>query len=208
MSIPSVWGNPNDELDAVFLAGPMGRPGGNPRPIFTRDFYSGPTHPDEQFTFGHGGEYDGRGPFVRKHGKTLQPTHSQEPIPCVVGGGSPFGPTGKAPATMGGGSDVVGQVLRQQRYPAIRNIRPETTGTIGSVARQSYQWVRDQMPEKRPFNAYPEQGNPMGPNVRQIDATIPPALEPKRYDYTGLDTSYIQEQHDTLMAKAQLMVGR
>jgi hypothetical protein len=127
----------------------------------------------------------------------------QTPLPVMIGGGSAFGPIPKVAA----GNDVVGCVTRYQRYAAIARIRPESTGTIGSVARQSYQYVRPLVPDPRPFNAF---GNPVSPTgqpirSRRIADTIPPALEPPRYNYNGQSQDYLQEQNDILMTKALLM---
>lgn len=165
-----------------------------PNLIFAHD-QDGSTQPD-----GDGVDFEPG----RIHGKRLLDVGSQTPIPIRIGGGSFLGPTGKAPATMGVGSDCVSQVTRYQRYPAIADIRPETTGTIGSVARQSRQYVREQMPDKRPRNAW-STDNPPGPEIRTIGSTIPPALEPPRHNLAGLNTDYIQQQQDLLDIKSMMI---
>lgn len=140
------------------------------------------------------------------HGTRLVDVGSQTPIPIQIGGGSPFGPTGKTPAMMAAGGDTPVSPTRSQRWPSIARIHPETTVTIGSISRQSYQYVREQMPDKRPRNTgagWPS-NNPPGVPVRQIGQTIPPALEPPRYSDVGLDTDYIQQQQDVLLAKAEM----
>lgn len=131
---------------------------------------------------------------------------TQTPLPVQVAGGSPLGPLGKAMAALGFGGDVVTSPYRQGRYNAIRKIHPESTGTIGAVARQSYQYVMPLVPMPRPFNAFPEEGNPITGDYgkRTIDQTIPPALEGPRWNYTSLDTDYIQQQHDIMLIKAQM----
>ena len=140
------------------------------------------------------------------HGTRLVDVGSQTPIPITIGGGSPFGPTGKTPAMMAAGGDTPVSPTRSQRWPSIARIHPETTVTIGSISRQSYQYVREQMPDKRPRNTgagWPSD-NPPGVPVRMIGQTIPPALEPPRYSGVGLDTDYIQQQQDILLSKAAL----
>jgi hypothetical protein len=99
-----------------------------------------------------------------------------------------------------------GTVYRQQRFPAIRRIHPESTVTIGTISRQSYQYVAPLTPDTRPFNAF---GNPPSPsgrpnNVIQIDYHVVPALEPPRWNYTGLSTETLQKEHDTVIAKVQM----
>jgi hypothetical protein len=198
--IHTVWGNPDEDLDDVFLVEHREGQANAPSPIFHQDPISGSSYPDDNWT-----EENLRNSDAVVHGKHLvNSSNAQSPLPMVVGGGDAFGPTGKYPATMGVGSDCVSQVTRYQRYPAIARIRPESTGTIGSVARQSYNYVREQMPVKLPFNGF---GNPSSPtgepnNVRQIDSTIPPALEPPRYNYTGLDTEYLQQEYDLMLIRA------
>lgn len=142
-------------------------------------------------------------------GRALVDVGSQTPIPIRIGGGSPLGPTGKTPAMMAAGGDTPVSPTRGQRQPALARIHPETTVTIGSISRQSYQYVREQMPDKRPRNTgsgWPSD-NPPGVPVRQIGQTIPPALEPPRYSGVGLDTDYIQQQHDILLSKVALGGG-
>lgn len=207
--IQSVWGNPGDELDAVWLEGRMDTVAA-PSPIFARDAISGSCFADDHWEEEDFGPANLQSSRQMEHGKHLvNSSNAQYPIPIEVGGGTPYGPLVKYPATMGSGGDCVGQVTRYQRYPAIAKIRPESTGTIGSVARQSYQYVREQMPVKIPFNAFGNPPSPTGePNrVRQIDDTVPPALEPPRYNYTGLDTEYLQQQHDIMLIKGAMGGG-
>lgn len=169
---------------------------GNPEPLFD-DSFGASNEPDVAL------RECGPG-YI--HGTRLLDVGSQTPIPIRIGGGSPLGPTGKAPAMMGQGGDTVVSPTRYQRQPALAHIPPETTVTIGSISRQSYQYVREQMPDKRPRNTgagWPS-NNPPGVPVRQIGQTIPPALEPPRYSGVGLDTDYIQQQQDILLSKAAL----
>jgi hypothetical protein len=171
--------------------------------IFERDAVNGSTQPDDAL---YGGGLNGRA----VHGNYLaNVANTQTPLPVQVGGGSPLGPLGKGPATLGIGGDVVGAPYRQGRYEAIRNIHPESVSTIGSVARQSYQYVRPPMEMVRPYNAFPEEGNPILPQGgnsgrRTIDSTILPALEPPRHNLTNLDTDYFVEQANILDIKQRL----
>ena len=194
--IHAVWGeSPDGELMPVMLGSRAEVRVGSP--LMTRDPISGAKRVDE----------DWQGPG-RVHGRAYDNrADMQTPLPMGVAGGDAYGPMAKYPATMGNGGDCVGQVTRYQRYPAIAHIRPESTGTIGSVARQSYQYVREQMPDKRPRNAWDPLANPPGVDLRSIDSTVPPALEPPRYNYAGLDTDYLQQQDDILTSRA-LMAER
>lgn len=191
--IPSAY-DIGDELDGlVYLAEPMGRI--TPPPALQDyDAISGDTHRD--------GEY----PVGRTHGRTRENVATgQTPLAMNMRGGAPGAGFAHNPAAMAVGGDVAGTVTRGQRYPAIAHIPPESGGTIGKVARQSYQFVRNLVPYPYPSNAF---GYPnIGGEVRQIEQTVPPALEPQRYDNTGMDTDYIQQQHDTMLLK-ELMAQR
>ena len=197
LNVPSVWGAATAEIPEMYQP-----PAHVPSALQDRDAISGEMRPDV-------GNPTGRvhGIIPRANTATMQ-----TPVPVGIGGGSGMGVfaivgglgelIAKAPAMMAMGADVVGQVFRGQRYPAISRVRPETTGTIGGVARQSFQYVRPLVPYPYPSNAF---GNPnIGGEVRQIDATIQPALEPPRYNLTALDTEYLQQQHDTLVLKTLL----
>jgi len=196
--IPSVWGEMNEELLPVVPAQSLRVPSS----LGDHDPVSGSTYVDEDFRLG------------RTHGRTRSNVaNTQTPVPVAIGGGTGTGVfsiltamgemIAKVPAMMAAGGDVVGTVYRGQRYRAIQNVRPESTGTIGAVARQSYQYVRPLVPYPFPSNAF---GNPniATGQVRQIEDTIPPALEPPRYNLTGMDTNYLQQQHDLLLTKARL----
>lgn len=188
--IPSAY-DCSDELDGlVYLAEPMGRitP---PDALQDYDPISGPTHRDDAY------------PVGRTHGRTRENVSTgQTPLPLNMRGGPPGISFAHNPAQMAMGGDVAGTVSRGQRYPAIAHIPPESGGTIGRMARQSYQFVRDLVPYPYPSNAF---GYPnIGGEVRQIDQTVPPALEGPRYDNTGMDTDYLQQQHDTMLLKQML----
>jgi hypothetical protein len=203
--IPSVYTcHSPGEVAGVAMEYPMGTVRA-PSPIVDYDPISGSAYPDDAL---QASDMARSGPVV--HGSHLvNAANAQAPLPMQIGGGSPLGPTGKAPAMLAAGGDLVSAPNRYGRYPAIRNIRPETTATIGSVSRQSYQYVTPLVPMPMPFNAF---GNPPSPSgepsrARMIDDTMRPALEPPRYNYVGLDTGYIQEQHDVLQIKAMMAGG-
>ena len=198
LGIPSVWGEMTDGMlpEAIVPAITIAPT------LQTTDAVSGPTAPDT-------GQ-----PTGRTHGRTRSNVaNTQTPLPVSSRGPSGLGSMAlltaggeliaKMPAMMAAAGDVVGSVMRGQRYRAISRIAPEsTTASIGAVARQSYQYVQPLVPYPYPSNAF---GNPnIGGEVRQIDATIPPALEPPRYNLTAIDTDYLQQQHDMLITKALL----
>ena len=199
--IPSVCCYSDEEIGCVLTETPQGtvRPGGV---IFAEDAVSGPCYPDDNWR-----ERSLQQDRAVVHGKHLvNSSNAQYPLPMQGAGGDPYGPTGKMPAVLGVGGDMVGAPTRYGRYPAIARIRPETTATIGTVSRQSYQYVRPLVPVPMPFNAF---GNPTSPDggpsrARQVDDTSLPALEPPRYNYVGLDTGYLQEQHDIMQIKAMM----
>jgi hypothetical protein len=199
--IPSVCCYAEDEIGCVLMETPMGtvRPGGV---LFDHDPVSGSCYPDDNWR-----ERSLQQDRAVVHGKHLvNSSNAQYPIPMQIGGGTPFGPTDKRPAALGVGGDMVGAPTRYGRYPAIARIRPETTATIGSVSRQSYQYIKSATPDPRPFNAF---GNPPSPSgapsrARQVDDTALPLLEAPRHNYVGLDTGYIQEQHDILQIRAMM----
>lgn len=198
---PSVCCYDDEEIGSVLTEGRPGtvQPGGV---IFDHDPVSGSVYPDDNWR-----ERSLQQDRAVVHGKSLvNASNAQYPLPMQIGGGTPLGPTGKQPAMLGGTPDLVSAPNRYGRYPAIARVRPETTATIGSVSRQSYQYVRPLVPVPYPFNAF---GNPASPDggpsrVRQVDDTTLPALEAPRYNYVGMDTSYLQEQHDVLQIKAML----
>lgn len=196
--IPSVWGEMRDGMipEAVVPAITVAPA------LQDRDAVSGGTHPDDGY------------PPGRTHGRTRVNTATEQtPLPLSQRGPSGLGGLqlvtaageviAKAPAMLAQAGDVVAGVLRGQRYRAIQRIAPEsTTASIGAFARQSYQYVTPLVPYPYPSNAF---GNPnIGGEVRQIDDTIPPALEPPRYNLTAIDTDYLQQQHDMLITKALL----
>jgi len=201
----TVWQDAEEGCIGPVLTGPMGSVS-VPRVVFNRSMY-GPNLEDEDWEVksdGDIGDDDGsyQGAYRKKHGRSLPgDVHSQTPIPYNMRGGGELGPTGKVPATMVG-ADTVGQIFQGQVQPALKGQGKRFSATIGSVARQSYQFVRSCSPVTAPFNAF---GNPAGPEIRSINATIPPALEPKRYNLTGLDTDYIQQQADILNIKAAMI---
>lgn len=201
--IPSVWmetsGGHQPQMlgnaDGPYIVGGLRAP----NPTFARSFGAS-NQPDEVLR-------DCGPGYIRGH--ALVDVGSQTPIPIRVGGGSPLGPTGKTPAMQGSGGELLVSPTRQQRQRGMERIHPETTVTIGSISRQSYQYVREQMPDKRPRNTgagWPS-SNPPGVAVRQIGQTIPPALEPPRFSGVGLDTDYIQQQQDILLSKVHLGGG-
>jgi len=192
------------EIGGPYFEGVMGtvRP---PSPIVLGDPISGSAFPDDSLR-----QHDAGNHQAVKHGSRLvNSSNAQYPIPMEIAGGTPFGPTGKQPAALSVGGDLVSAPNRYSRYPAIARIKPETTATIGSVSRQSYQYIKNDVMDPRPFNAFGNPASPSGePNrVAQIGPTILPALEPPRYNYVGLDTGYIQEQADLLQIKAMMAGG-
>src|SRR5688572_14009157 len=93
--ILAVWGNPDADLDDVFLEDRMGQANAS-SPIFAWDPVSGSCYPDDQWT-----EPDLKGGHLADsramvHGKHLvNSSNAQSPLPMVVGGGDALGPTGK-----------------------------------------------------------------------------------------------------------------
>lgn len=161
-------------------------------PLVISDPVSGPAVPDPSLG------------IDRTHGLGLHDVGSQTPIRMRIGGfASPLGKEIPPEANTG----CRGTVYRSQRFPAISRVQPETTAVIRTVSRQSYQYVAPLTPVEMPFNAF---GNPPSPsgrpnNVRQIGQTIPPALEPPRWNYTGLSTENLQAEHDSMQVKLQLL---
>lgn len=157
-----------------------------------------------------------KGPFRWKGARSVHGTAdnddsgiTQTPIPISTRGSRPGGPTGAHAALMGQGGDVPVSPYRSSRYNAIRSVPMESSASPGSVARQSRQYVAPLVPMPRPYNAFPEEGNPVLPRGgwsgrRDIKGTILPALEPPRHNYTSLDTDYLQQQADIIRIKAEL----
>jgi len=161
-------------------------------PLVISDPVSGPAVPDVSLG------------IDRCHGLGLHDVGSQTTVSMRIAGY--VSPLGKQ-VPPEGNTGCRGTVYRQQRFPAISRIHPESVVTIGTISRQSYQYVAPLTPVKMPFNAF---GNPPSPsgrgnNVIQIDYHVVPALEPPRWNYTGLSTETLQSEHDTMNVKLQLL---
>ncbi len=187
MPMPLVWGTCKGKAEPQY-----GRIAPS-KTVVLGDPINGPARPDTSLG------------VDRTHGLGLPgDVGSQSPVRMRIGGYvTPFD---KA-IPPEGNTGCRGTVYRSQRFPAISRIHPESVVTISTISRQSYNYVAPLTPVKYPFNAF---GNPASPtgrghNVIQIGQTIPPALEPPRWNYTGLSTEKLQDEHDTMMVKVQMM---
>lgn len=121
---------------------------------------------------------------LERHGRNIVST-SQTPIPERIAGGQSGGPEGKAPAEW-----FVAGIRRHDGFSY------EHCPTIGSVSRQSYQYVRPSVPYPVPFNAF---GNPSHSGEleqgghQSIANKIRPPLLNQMYDFQQEDLETIRD---------------